>query len=144
MPPQVEQPVSARRYFLQSLLGREGSKKLVRPIDLRFPSFSPRANKSLRFPWFLLLSTIAIFSRKHNAPGSRDLIRAVAVQSSLSAGMKAPVTPSESFSKQARAILYIGPGHFDSIQSFFKQLDISILGNQPREEELMNSSSRFA
>src|SRR6202040_2136205 len=39
MSPQVEQPVSARRYFLQNLLGREGSKKLVRPIDLGFPYF---------------------------------------------------------------------------------------------------------
>src|SRR6204780_1761065 len=43
MPPQVEQPVSARRYFLQNLLGREGSKKLVRPIDLRFPYFQPES-----------------------------------------------------------------------------------------------------
>src|SRR5580692_12910931 len=41
--PQVEQPVSARRYFLQNLLGREGSKKLVRPIDLRFPYFQPES-----------------------------------------------------------------------------------------------------
>src|SRR3984885_3193984 len=55
-----------------------------------------------------------------------------------------PSRPTISFSKQARAILYIGPGHFESIQSFSKQLDLSILGNQPRKEELMNSSSRFA
>ena len=46
--------------------------------------------------------------------------------------------------KQARAILYIRPGHFENIQSFSKQLDLSILGNQPRKEELMNGSSRFA
>src|SRR5579871_5742220 len=43
MSPQVEQPVSARRYFLQNLLGREGSKKLVRPIDLGFPCFQPES-----------------------------------------------------------------------------------------------------
>jgi hypothetical protein len=33
---------------------------------------------------------------------------------------------------------------FASIQSFSKQLDLSVLGNQPRKEELMNGSSRFA
>ena len=55
-----------------------------------------------------------------------------------------PSRPTESFSKQARAILYIGPGDFDSVQSFSKQLDPSILGNQARKEELMNGSSRFA
>src|SRR5580692_656856 len=54
-----------------------------------------------------------------------------------------PSRPTESFSKQAHAILYIGSGHFESIQSFSKQLDLSILGNQPRKEELMNSSSRL-
>src|SRR5580692_3335576 len=43
MSPQVEQPVSARRNFLQNLLGREGSKKLVRPIDLGFPCFQPES-----------------------------------------------------------------------------------------------------
>src|SRR5579864_1087060 len=43
MSPQVEQPVSAGRYFLQNLLGREGSKKLVRPIDLGFPYFQPES-----------------------------------------------------------------------------------------------------
>jgi hypothetical protein len=58
--------------------------------------------------------------------------------------MEAPVTAQRSFSKQARAILYISPGHFESIQSFSKQLDPSILGNQARKEELMNGSSRFA
>src|SRR5580704_11338362 len=58
--------------------------------------------------------------------------------------MKAPVTTLLPCSKQARAILYVGPGHFESIQSFSKQLDLSILGNQPRKEELMNGSSRFA
>jgi hypothetical protein len=58
--------------------------------------------------------------------------------------MKAPVTTQLSCSKQARAILYVGPGHFEGIQRFSKQLDLSVLGNQPRKEELMNSSSRFA
>src|SRR3984957_20066433 len=43
MSPQVEQPVSARRYFLQNLLGREVSKKLARPIDLGFPYFQPES-----------------------------------------------------------------------------------------------------
>src|ERR1700735_3901557 len=58
--------------------------------------------------------------------------------------MKAPRTPRLSCSKQARAILYVSPSHFESIQSFSKQLDLSVLGNQPRKEELMNGSSRFA
>src|SRR5467141_2703713 len=46
MSPQVKQPVSARRYLPQDLVGREDSKKLVRPLDL-----------GLRFPWLHLLST---------------------------------------------------------------------------------------
>jgi hypothetical protein len=46
-------------------------------------------------------------------------------------------------SKQVRAILYVSLGHLQRIQSFSKQLDPSILGNQPRKEELMNGSSRF-
>jgi len=58
--------------------------------------------------------------------------------------MKAPATTHESFSKQACTILYVSPGYFESIQSFSKQLDLSILGNQPRKEELMNGSSGFA
>src|SRR6267143_4826218 len=37
MSPQVKQPVPARGYFPQDLLGREASKKLVRPLDLRLP-----------------------------------------------------------------------------------------------------------
>src|SRR6266849_6001108 len=37
MSPQVKQPVSARRYFPQHLLGRESSKKLVRPVELCLP-----------------------------------------------------------------------------------------------------------
>src|SRR5579863_6307305 len=41
MSPQVKQPVSVRRYFPQNLLGRERSKKCVRPIDLGFPCFQP-------------------------------------------------------------------------------------------------------
>src|SRR6202035_5898739 len=75
-----------------------------------------------------------------------DLIRAFAVSNHSSIRWDGGTRrdPPNPFSKQARAILYIGPGHFDSIQSFSKQLDLSILGNQPRKEELMNSSSRFA
>jgi hypothetical protein len=34
--------------------------------------------------------------------------------------------------------------NFDRIQSFSKQLDLSILGSQASKEELMNGSSRFA
>jgi hypothetical protein len=52
--------------------------------------------------------------------------------------------PTRPPSKQPRAILYIRPGHFENIQSFSKQLDLSILGNQTRKEELMNGPSRFA
>src|SRR6202042_1939371 len=81
--------------------------------------------------------------RRPSAPARGDLIRAVAVSDHLYP-LGHQSRPTESFSKQARAILYIGPGHFESIQSFSKQLDLSILGNQPRKEELMNSSSRFA
>src|ERR1700746_533796 len=58
--------------------------------------------------------------------------------------MKAPATTNDSFSKQACAILYVRPSHFESIQSFSKQLDLSVLGNQPRKEELMNGSPRVA
>src|ERR1700688_896295 len=89
-------------------------------------------------------STTAIFSRRHSAPIRGDLIRAVAVSDHFyPLGWRHPSRPTESFSKQARAILYIGPGHFDSIQSFSKQFDPSVLGNQPRKEELMNSSPVF-
>src|SRR5579863_1033121 len=92
MPPQVEQPVSARRYFLQNLLAREGSKKLVRPIDLRFPYFPARElYKSLRFPWFLLLSTIAhLFQKALRTRSWRFDSSRRSQRSSLSAG--APVT----------------------------------------------------
>jgi hypothetical protein len=55
-----------------------------------------------------------------------------------------PQQPNESFSKQASAILDSSPGHFESIQCFSQQLDLSILGDQARKEELMNGSSRFA
>jgi hypothetical protein len=56
--------------------------------------------------------------------------------------MEAPRNdPTNPPSKQARAILHIGPGHFEGIQSFskqldlsIKQLDLSILGNQTRKE----------
>src|SRR5882762_6740709 len=37
MTPQIKQPVSARRNFPQDLLGRESSKKLVRPVELCLP-----------------------------------------------------------------------------------------------------------
>src|SRR5580693_8659863 len=43
MSPQVEKPVSARRYFLQNLLGREGSKSLSARSTCAFHTFSPRA-----------------------------------------------------------------------------------------------------
>src|SRR5467141_701545 len=43
MSPQVKHPVPARCYFPQDLLGREGSKKLVRPIDLGLPYFQPES-----------------------------------------------------------------------------------------------------
>src|SRR6266478_168351 len=43
MSPQVKQSVSARRYFPQDLLGREASKKLVRPLDLGLPYFQPES-----------------------------------------------------------------------------------------------------
>src|ERR1700761_132629 len=43
MSPQVNQPVSVRRYFPQNLIGRERSKKCVRPIDLGFPCFQPES-----------------------------------------------------------------------------------------------------
>src|SRR3989441_12383703 len=44
MSPQVKQPVSARRYFLQDLLGRESSKKLVRPVELCLPYLQPESH----------------------------------------------------------------------------------------------------
>src|SRR6266478_8104 len=43
MSPQVKQSVSSRRYFPLDLLGREASKKLVRPLDLRRPYFQPES-----------------------------------------------------------------------------------------------------
>src|SRR5467141_4152591 len=43
MSPQVKQSVPARCYFPQDLLGRERSKKLVRPIDLGLPCFQPES-----------------------------------------------------------------------------------------------------
>src|SRR6266478_2132073 len=42
--PQVEKPVSARRYFPQNLLGREASKELVRAINLGVPCFEPESD----------------------------------------------------------------------------------------------------
>src|SRR6267378_6826019 len=44
MPPQIKQPVPARRYFPQDLLGREASKKLVRQRNLRFPHLQPESH----------------------------------------------------------------------------------------------------
>src|SRR5882724_4330928 len=49
-----------------------------------------------------------------------------------------------SFSKQAGAIRDASPGHFETVQCFSQQLDLSILGDQAAKEELMNGSSRFA
>src|SRR5260221_10891029 len=43
MSPQVKEPVSARRYFVLDLLGREASKQLVCPIDLGLPYFQPES-----------------------------------------------------------------------------------------------------
>ena len=43
MSPQVKKPVPARRYFPQNVLGREASKKLVRPLDLGLPYFQPES-----------------------------------------------------------------------------------------------------
>src|ERR1700730_8987435 len=43
VPPQIKEPVPARRYFPQDLLGREVSKKLVCPLDLRLPYFQPES-----------------------------------------------------------------------------------------------------
>src|SRR5438128_11064083 len=44
MSPQVKQPVSTRRYFPQDLLGREASKKLVRPVELCLPYLQPESH----------------------------------------------------------------------------------------------------
>src|SRR5260370_106483 len=44
MSPQVKQPVSARRYFPQDLLGRESYKKLVRPVELCLPYLQPESH----------------------------------------------------------------------------------------------------
>src|ERR1700687_2802166 len=46
MSPQVKNPVPARCYFPQDLLGREGPKKFVRPIDLGLPYFQPESYAS--------------------------------------------------------------------------------------------------
>jgi hypothetical protein len=39
MPPQVEHPIPARCDFPQDFFGRERSKQLVCPIELRLPDF---------------------------------------------------------------------------------------------------------
>jgi len=44
MSPQVKQPVSTRRYFPQDHLGRESSKKLVRPVELCLPYLQPESH----------------------------------------------------------------------------------------------------
>src|ERR1700731_503023 len=92
MPPQVEQPVSARRYFQQNLLGREGSKKLVRPIDLRFPYFQPESCiRAFVSHGSFSSQQLLSFSRRHSAPIRRDFDSSGRSQRSfLSAG--APVT----------------------------------------------------
>src|SRR6266478_3079911 len=43
MSPQVKHSIPARRNFPKDLLGRERSKKLVRPIDLGLPGFQPES-----------------------------------------------------------------------------------------------------
>src|SRR6267154_1907966 len=43
MSPQVKHSIPARCYFPKNLLGREASKKLVRPIDLGLPCFQPES-----------------------------------------------------------------------------------------------------
>src|SRR6267142_1003759 len=43
MSPQIKQPIPARRYFPQDPLGREVSKKLVGPLDLRLPHLQPKS-----------------------------------------------------------------------------------------------------
>src|SRR6267143_1206396 len=44
MSPQIKQPVPARRYFPQDLLGREASKNLVRPLELCLPYLQPESH----------------------------------------------------------------------------------------------------
>src|SRR6266436_914358 len=44
MSPQVKKTVFARRYFPQDLLGRESSKKLVRPVELCLPYLQPESH----------------------------------------------------------------------------------------------------
>src|SRR6266699_23053 len=65
MSPQVKQPVPARCYFPQHFLGREGSKKLVRPVDLSHPCFQPDSytrafvsHSSVSFPPLHLICTL--------------------------------------------------------------------------------------
>src|ERR1700688_5214941 len=43
MSPHVKQPVPARRYFPQDLLGPEPSKSLVRPLHCALPYFQPES-----------------------------------------------------------------------------------------------------
>src|SRR5258705_13296844 len=43
MSPQVKHSIPARSNFPKVLLGREASKKLVRPIDLGLPCFQPES-----------------------------------------------------------------------------------------------------
>src|SRR6202140_1512607 len=75
MSPQVEQPVSARRYLLQNLLGREGSKKLIRPIDLGFPCFQPESCiRGFVSHGSFSFQRLPFFSRRHSAPIRGDLI----------------------------------------------------------------------
>ena len=53
------------------------------------------------------------------------------------------IDPTNPFSKQVRAILHVSLGHFQGIQSFPKQLDLSILSDQACKKELLDGSSRF-
>src|SRR2546425_8287423 len=71
MSPQVKQPIPARCYFPQHFLGREGSKKPVRPVDLGLPCFQPDSytrafvsHSSVSFPPLHLICTLAKFFTK--------------------------------------------------------------------------------
>src|ERR1700722_2845405 len=56
VPPQIKQPVSARRYFAQEVIGRETSKKLVCPFDLRLPHLQAESYvRALVFHGFISL-----------------------------------------------------------------------------------------
>src|SRR6266481_1913936 len=58
MTPQIKQPVSARRYFAQDILGREASKEFIGPSDLCLPHLQPEGYiRSFVFHRFVSLTT---------------------------------------------------------------------------------------